>query len=286
MKIAVTGANGLFGHGLVQVFREAHTVFPLTRSEADLTQIDQVRRALLPIKPDVVIHTAGIPDPDVCEQEPDRAFEANVLATRNVVAIAKELGSSVAQISTDAVFDGTKTTPYTEADRPNPISVYGKTKLLAESEVASLQRYWIFRISVLFGPGKDNFVSKGLRTLNSGRTCTVAADQVGSATYSLDAAQTILQVMASGNVGLFHISNQGACSRLELAQRAAIIAGLPPDRVVGKPLAEMGRPAPRPKYAVMEMTALRLSGISPPRSWQTALAEYVNTYMLPLTSSY
>lgn len=283
MKIAVTGANGLFGHGLVQVFREGHTLFPLTRTEADLTQLDQVRRALMVIKPDAVIHAAGIPDPDVCEREADRAFEANVVATRNVVAIARDFGSTVAQISTDAVFDGTKTTPYTEADRPNPISVYGKTKLLAESEVASLEKYWIFRISVLFGPGKDNFVNKGLRTIESGGTYTVAADQVGSTTYSLDAAQTILQVMASGNIGLFHISNQGACSRLELAQQAAIIAGLPPDRVVGKPLAEMGRPAPRAKYAVMEMNALKQAGISPPRSWQTALAEYVKTYLLPLT---
>lgn len=280
MKVAITGANGLFGHGLVQVFREAYTVYPLTRSEADLTQLDQVRRALMPIKPDAVIHTAGIPDPDVCEREPNRAFEANVLATRNVVSIAKELGSPVAHISTDAVFDGTKTTPYTEEDRPNPISVYGKTKLQAESEVAILPRYWIFRISVLFGPGKDNSVSKGLRTIKNAGMYTVAADQVGSATYSLDAANIIKQLMASGSVGLFHLSNQGVCSRLELAQQAAILAGLPPDRVIGKPLAEMGRPAPRPKYAVMQMNALKGAGISPPRSWQTALAEYVKTLIL------
>lgn len=280
MKVAITGANGLFGHGLVQVFREAYTVYPLTRSEADLTQLDQVRRALMAIKPDAVIHTAGIPDPDVCELEPDRAFEANVVATRNVVSIAKELGSPVAHISTDAVFDGMKTTPYTEEDRPNPISVYGKTKLQAESEVASLRRYWIFRISVLFGPGKDNSVSKGLRTIKNGGTYTVASDQVGSATYSLDAANIIKQLMASGSVGLFHLSNQGVCSRLELAQQAAILAGLPPDRVIGKPLAEMGRPAPRPKYAVMQMNALKRAGISPPRSWHTALAEYVKTLIL------
>lgn len=280
MNVAITGANGLFGHGLVQVFREAHTVYPLTRSEADLTQLDQVRRALMAIKPDVMIHTAGIPDPDMCEREPNRAFEANVVATRNVVAVAKELGSPVAHISTDAVFDGTKTTPYTEEDRPNPISVYGKTKLQAESEVAILRRYWIFRISVLFGPGKDNSVSKGLRTIKSGGTYTVASDQVGSATYSLDAANIIKQLMASGSVGLFHLSNHGVCSRLELAQQAAILAGLPPDRVIGKPLAEMGRPAPRPKYAVMQMNALKRAGISPPRSWQTALAEYLKMLIL------
>ena len=283
MKIAVTGANGLFGRGLVQVFREAHSVYPLTRAEADLTHLDQARRALLAVSLDTVIHTAAIPDPDLCEREPDRAFQANVVATRNVVAIAKELGLSLAQISTDAVFDGTKTTPYTEEDKPNPISVYGKTKLLAEAEVATLQSYWIFRISVVFGPGKDNFVSKGLRTIKSGGTYTVAADQVGSATYSLDAAHTIMQVMAGGNVGLFHLSNQGVCSRLDLAQQAVICAGLPPDRVIGRPLAEMGRPAPRPKYAVMEMNALKRAGISPPRSWQAALTEYVNTYLLPLT---
>ena len=278
MKIAITGANGLFGHGLIQVISTRHKTLPMTRADADLTQLPDVRCFLLAARPDALIHTAAAPDPDVCEANPDFCFQANVLATRNVVDVARELAIPVAQISTDAVFDGSADSPRTESDPVNPLSVYGKTKLLAEQAVMQLERYWIFRVSVLFGPGKANFVSKGLQALRSGRPYTVAADQIGSATYTLDAAGKILEVMESDRFGLFHLCNTGVCSRFELMQQAATLAGLPTSNVVGKPLNEMGRIGPRPKYAVMEMKALKMAGIAPPRSWQAALADYLNTY--------
>src|ERR1700742_263488 len=275
MKIAITGANGLFGHGLVQVIAATHNVFPMTRAVADLTDIVAVRRALLAEKPDVLIHTAGIPDPDLCETDPERAFINNVLATRNVVAVARELAFPVAHISTDAVFDGSVNSPLIETDPVGPISVYGKTKLQAEQAVAALKQHWIFRVSVLFCPGKDNFVDKGLRALRQGGTYTVAADQLGSATYTLDAAGKMLELIESKKYGLFHLCNQGACSRLELARYAAELTNLPAENVIGKPMAEMNRKAPRPKYSVMQMQALADAGIVPPRHWKEALAEYV-----------
>src|SRR5580698_1571160 len=122
MKIAITGANGLFGCGLVQVIAAKHTVYPMTRATADLTDIAAVRQALTANKPDVLIHTAGIPDPDLCESEPERAFNNNVVATRNVVTVARELSFPVAHISTDAVFDGSASTPRVETDPVGPIS--------------------------------------------------------------------------------------------------------------------------------------------------------------------
>ena len=277
MRIAITGANGLLGHGLVQVIGAKHYVLPMTRAQADLTRLPEVRRALTAARPDALIHTAAAADPDRCEANPEYAFQANVVATRNVVEVAMELGVPVAHISTDAVFDGTADSPRTESDPTNPISVYGKTKLLAEHAVMQLERYWIFRISVLFGPGKPNFISKGLQAMESGGTYTVAADQVGSATYTLDAAGKMIEVMGSGHVGLFHLSNAGACSRFELMQRAAILAGLPTNNVVGKSLSEMGRIGPRPRYAVMEMKALKMAGIALPRDWKSALAEYMRS---------
>lgn len=275
MKIAITGANGLFGCGLVQVIEARHEIYPMTRATADLTDIDAVRRALTMERPDALIHTAGIPDPDLCESEPERAFNNNVVATRNVVIAARELAFSVAHISTDAVFDGSANTPRIETDAVGPVSVYGKTKLLAEEAVAGLDRHWIFRVSVLFGPGKDNFVDKGLRALRQGGPYTVASDQQGTATYTLDAASKILEVMESGRYGLFHLCNQGACTRLELARQVAILANLTAENIVGKPMAEMKRKAPRPEYSVMEMKALSNAGILPPRHWKDALAEYV-----------
>ncbi len=276
MKIAITGARGLFGHALVQVVGAVHSTLPMTRADADLTRLSDVRRILLGERPDALIHTAAAPDPDVCERNPEYAFEANVVATRNIVEVAKELAIPVAHISTDAVFDGSTESPRTESDPTNPISVYGETKLLAEQAVMQLERYWIFRVSVLFGPGKTNFIDKGLQALKSGRTYAVASDQVGTATYTLDAAAKVLEVMESNRVGLFHLCNTGVCSRLELMQQAAIFAGLPTGNLLGKPIVEMGRPGPRPKTVVMEMRALKTSGISLPRDWKAALAEYLS----------
>ena len=275
MNIAITGANGLFGHGLVRAIGANHTVYPMTRATADLTDPDAVRRAFVSNIPAVLIHTAGIPDPDLCESEPERAFNNNVVATRNIVAAAREFSFAVAHISTDSVFDGLAHSPRIETDPVGPLSVYGKTKLLAEQAVAGLDKHWIFRVSVLFGPGKENFVDKGLRILRMGNTYTVAADQMGSATYTLDAASKILEVIERGRFGLFHLCNQGACTRLELAQQAAILANLPGENVVGKPMTEMKRKAPRPAYSVMEMKGLADAGISLPRHWRDALKEYV-----------
>jgi dTDP-4-dehydrorhamnose reductase len=284
MKIAITGANGLFGLGLVRVCSGAHAVYPLTRAEADLTQVKEVRAVLHKIQPQVIIHPAGIPDLDTCETEPAKAFLVNVHGTRHVVDLARELGAAVAYISTDAVFDGSKRTPYLESDPTIPLTVYGRTKLRAEQIVRALPNHWIFRVSVLFGPGKTNFIEKGLRRIAAGGSYTVAADQFASATYTLDAAGKILEVVEAARYGLYHLSNSGACSRLDLARRAAEIAGLDPDKVVGVPSEQMSRPALRLKYAVMEMDALRRAGFSLPRPWPEALEDYVQALRLEVRS--
>jgi dTDP-4-dehydrorhamnose reductase len=218
MKVAITGATGLFGRGLVEIFSARHTVFPLTRADADITKVDEVRRVLAGLRPDVVVHPAGIPDPDICEADPEKAFLVNVEGTRHVVEAARELGAAVAQISTDAVYDGKKQVPYVESDPINPPSVYGKTKAQADQIVQTLPRYWIFRVPVLFGPGKTNFVEKGLRKLAAGEEYTVASDQIGNSLYTLDGARTIMEVVEMGSSGIYHLANQGACSRLNLAR--------------------------------------------------------------------
>jgi dTDP-4-dehydrorhamnose reductase len=277
MRVAITGAAGLFGHGLVRVFSGRHEVFPLTRSAADITDPEAVRAALRKIAPEIIVHPAGIPDLDICEADPARGFLVNYHGTRNIVEAARELHAAVAYISTDAVFDGRKHAPYTESDPTIPPTVYGRTKLRGEQVVKALPAHWIFRVSVLFGPGKGNFVEKGLRKIAAGGSYAVAVDQVGSATYTLDAAAKIMEVVETRRYGLYHLSNQGACSRYELALKAAQLAGLDPSRITGKPDAEMGRRAPRLKCAVMAMKALEQAGFSPPRPWQEALAEYVRS---------
>ena len=275
MKVAITGAAGLFGLGLVQVFSEHHEVVSLTRAHADITHAEEVRSVLAKAAPDVVVHPAGIPDLDICEADPAKGFLVNFHGARHVVEAARAMGAAVAYISTDAVFGGEKRTPYSETDLARPLTVYGRTKLRGEEVTRALPAHFIFRVSVLFGPGKTNFIEKGLRKIAAGENYEVAADQVGSATYTVDAARKIMEVVEARRYGLYHLSNQGACSRYDLARRAAELAGLDPARVIGKASAEMGRRAPRLKYAVMEMEALVDAGFALPRPWEEALADYV-----------
>jgi dTDP-4-dehydrorhamnose reductase len=162
-------------------------------------------------------------------------------------------------------------------DEPNPISVYGQTKFDAERTTQRLDRHWIFRVSVLFGPGKLNFIDKGLRKIANAEEYFVASDQIGCATYTLDAARIIEQVITSANYGVYHLSNQGQCSRLELARKAAEIAGVDANKVKGMPLEEMNRPGPRPKKTVLEMRALRDLGFGLPPHWEHALEEYIRS---------
>lgn len=277
MKVAITGAAGLMGHGLVQVFKARHEVFPLPRAEADITKFDDVRAILTKLKPNVVVHSAAIPDLDLCESDPAKAQAVNVDGTRHVVEAARLIGAEVAQISTDAVFDGKKQTPYNESDPPNPPTVYGRTKLQAEGIVQESPNHWIFRVSVLFGPGKTNFIKKGLDKIALGEDYVVASDQLGSATYTVDAAGKIMEVVEARRYGLYHLSNEGPCTRLELALLAVELAGLDKRRVVGKPDALMGRRAQRLKYAVMDMAALKGAGFALLRPWREAVAEYVGT---------
>jgi len=275
MRIAITGANGRLGNGLVRVFNERHSTLPLSHAECDITEAAKVRAVFAKNQVDTVFHAAAIPDLDICEADPDLAFRVNVEGTRNVVEAARELGASVAYISTDAVFDGEKRTPYIESDPANPQTVYGLTKFQAEEMVRTMPHHFVFRVPVLFGPGKDNFISKGLRKLTRGEEYEVASDQMGCTLYTLDGARKMMEVLESGRFGTYHLANTGACTRLELIRRAAALAGLGVEKIIGKPSAEMGRRARRLKYSVMEMRALRQEGIALPRRWEEALAEYL-----------
>jgi len=280
MRVAITGAAGLFGQGLVAAFSTRHVVLPLTHAEADITDAQAIAAALQRSRPDLIVHSAGIPDIDLSEADPATAFRVNYQGAANVADAARRLGVGLAHISTDAVFDGRSVIPYVETDPTGPITVYGRTKLQAEQAVKTLERYWIFRVPVLFGPGKINFVEKGLRKVSAGEEYKVASDQLGCATHTVDAGLKIMEVVESGRYGLYHLANQGTCTRFQLARMAAELAGLDPAKVIGVPDALLQRRAPRLKYSVMRMETLEREGFALPRSWQEALADYVQTVKL------
>ena len=280
MRVAITGAAGLFGQGLVAAFSTRHQVFPLTRAAADITDAEAIGAALERVGPDLIVHPAAIPGLALCDAAPALALRVNYQGTCHVAEAARRLGAGLVHISTDAVFDGRKVTPYVETDPTAPITVYGRTKLQAEQAVKTLERYWIFRVSVLFGPGKINFVEKGLRKLAAGEPYKVASDQLGCAAHTVDAGLKIMEVAESGRYGLYHLANQGGCTRFELARAAEELAGLDAEKVIGVPDALMQRRAPRLKYSVMDMQALRQAGFSLPRPWQEALADYIHALKL------
>lgn len=262
----------------MRVFSERHSVLPLSHADCDITDGAKVRAVFGNAQVQAVVHAAAIPSLDICEADPALAFRVNVEGTRNVVEAAREQGATVAYISSDAVFDGEKRTPYMESDPANPPTVYGRTKLRAEEAVQSLAEHFIFRVPVLFGPGKENFISKGLRKLANGERYEVASDQLGGALYTLDGARKMMEVMESSRFGTYHLANTGTCDRLELARRAAELAALDARGIIGKPSAEMGRRAKRLKYAVMEMRALQQAGFALPRPWEESLADYVRDW--------
>jgi dTDP-4-dehydrorhamnose reductase len=277
MRVAITGAAGLFGHGLVAAFSTRHEVLPLTRADADISVAAAIGAALERLRPNLIVHPAGIPDIDLCEADPDLAQRVNFQGAANVASAARRLGVGLIHISTDAVFDGKSTTPYVESDVTNPITVYGRTKLQAEQVVQTLEQFWIFRVPVLFGPGKTNFIEKGLRRIAAGEEYKVAIDQLGCAAHTVDAGLKIMEVAESGGFGIYHLANQGTCTRFELARLAAEVARVDSGKVIGVPDALMQRRAPRLKFSVMRMAALERAGFAPPRTWQDALADYIKT---------
>lgn len=287
MKVLITGTGGLLGHGLARVFAGRHDVRPVTRADADITDLAAVRACFGRWRPEIVIHPAAIPDIDECERNPALAQRVNVEGTRTVVQAAREIGAAIVHISTDAVFDGKKNSPYDIDDPVAPLSVYGRTKVEAERIVAAYPAHWILRIPLLFGPRaaghpSPDFVEKGLRLVAAGKQYIVASDQLGSALYTLDAGRAIEQLIlkstpSAPTFGLYHLSNAGSCTRYELARRAAEIAGLDASLVVGKPLAEMGPRAPRLRYAVMTLDSLAKVGVAPLRQWPLALEEFIHS---------
>ena len=277
MRIAVTGASGLLGQELIRTLKRVHVVLPLTRSDADITNPDVIFKRITEFQPNLVIHTAAMRDLDLCEKQPELARAVNIEGTKNTLQAAVACAADFAFISSDAVFSGRRSLPYSEDDVPRPCSVYGHTKLAAERIVAQWPRHFIFRISVLFGREKLNLIETILRTVATGRQYAAATDQIGSATYAPDAIRVIRSVTERHAYGLFHLCNPGEYSRFELASLAVSVARLAESGVVGRRRDEFDGAATRSEYSAMRMDRLLTLGIPLPQSVESALDQYIRT---------
>lgn len=275
MRVLVTGAGGQLGRDLVRAFGERHEVVACTRAELDLASRDSVLAAITSVRPDTVVHAGAWTDVDGCETDPDRAFRVNALGTRWVVEAARLGGARVIYISTDYVFDGTARVPYREWDPPNPLSVYGRSKLGGERELHAGDT--IVRTSWLCGAHGKNFVTTMLRLATERETVRVVDDQHGCPTFTADLAEAVRHLAVMRAPGVFHVTNQGATSWWGFARAIFAAAGHDPDRVVPIRTAELDppRPAPRPAWSVLDNAALRLADLPLLPDWHEPLERLV-----------
>ena len=231
-RVLITGAGGQLGTALAEVFPWADA---LGHGELDVSRE-------VPAGYDLILHAAAWTDVDGAESDPEGAETANVLGTRNVVAP----GVPVVYFSSDYVFDGAKTEPYVESDRPSPLGVYGRTKLAGEREVGA---GWIVRSSWLFGAAGHNFVRTMLRLAEKHDEVSVVDDQRASPTYVGYLAAAIPWVLDLP-YGIYHVAADGDCTWADFAEAIFAERGLP-TRVRRITTAELDRPAPRPAYSVL-----------------------------------
>jgi dTDP-4-dehydrorhamnose reductase len=274
--VLVTGAGGLLGG---QVSRHLHeqgvTVHACRRAELDVTDADAVTRVIQEVKPQAVVHCAAFTNVDACETEQDGAWAVNAQAPGYVARAAGEVGAEVVAISTDYVFDGRKGKSYTEEDKPNPIQVYGRSKLAGEEQVRwACERHYIVRSAWIYGPGGRNFFSRVPELLTAGESIRAVTDQTGSPTYAPDLALAIGVILGTQAYGTYHVTNAGACTFAEFCRRALDRRGAG-NSFEEVTQADLRRPAPRPANTALENRAWVDAGFDPLRAWQAAAAEFL-----------
>ncbi len=273
MRIAITGSTGQLGRALIEVLKEDE-VLPLSRPECDVTRLDSLMECLGKFRPDVVIHAAAFTNVDGCELEPEKAYAVNALGTRNVAVASLECGAAMVYISTNEVFDGTSSEPYWEFDRPNPVGVYGRSKLAGEQYVREiLSRFFIVRTAWLYYHGGNNFVTKIIRAADERGSLRVVTDEVSNPTYALDLAEAISRLIRTNFYGTYHFTNSGYCSRYDFARLILELSGrgdVPIEPITSREWVRVARP---PLFTPLRNFAGALIGITL-RPWQDALKAF------------
>ncbi|HEY8525534.1 MAG TPA: dTDP-4-dehydrorhamnose reductase [Acidimicrobiales bacterium] len=264
MKVLITGAGGQLGHDLVATCEAAgDEVIAAPRTALDVSDRDAAFGAICSTAPDVVIHAGAWTAVDACESDPDRALRVNALGTRHVAEACRRAGAHLLYVSTDYVFDGTKPDPYDEWDRPNPQSVYGRSKWAGEVEaLTGAPGSAVVRVSWVMGEHGHNMVKTVLKLADRPELAFVD-DQRGSPTFTADLAPALRRLVASRLPGVFHVTNQGAVTWYEFVRDVLESAGYDPGKVRPIKTEELDppRPAPRPANSVLDNAALRLSGM-------------------------
>jgi dTDP-4-dehydrorhamnose reductase len=280
LKVTVIGSTGQLGQDLMRVFGEDAAGF--THQDLDVTDQARVASAISSTQPDWVLNTAAFHRVDDCEINPTLTFAVNAVGALNVARAAADVGSGVVFYSTDYVFGGQdrkRGHPYEEGESPQPLSVYGTSKVAGEQLVMQANaRHLVVRSAGLYGTATSRkgwtFPELMLKKARTDGVIRVVTDQVLSPTFTADLAQKTKELIEQGAVGLFHLTNAGECSWFEFAQGALDLAGV---RARMEPIdtEQLQQRARRPSYSALTSARLEKIGSKPLRSWRDALSAYL-----------
>lgn len=280
MVVVVVGANGQLGQALQHIAVDYLTVqcHFFSSNEIDITQIATIEKVWLQLKPDFCINAAAYTAVDKAESETEKATLINVDGARNLATICQQFNTTLLHISTDFVFDGSKTTPYTESDTTNPQSVYGNTKRDGELAIINtMQAYFIIRTSWLYSQFGNNFMKTMLRLAHERTSLSVVDDQIGAPTHAIDLAAMLMTIIQSKSTayGIYHFSNQGSTSWYGFAQK---IFELNKVLIPLHPIATSQYPTPakRPHYSVLDVSKIESTFKVSIKNWDIALEQHTN----------
>ena len=244
----------------------------------DIADAFKVRKIFTHESPELVFHLAAATDVDRCETDPEWAHRVNTLGTENLALACRELNIPMVYVSTAEVFDGNKPTPYIEDDAPNPLNTYAMSKLEGERAVQKhLSKYFIVRTAWIVSGGKldKKFVGKILRLLETEKEIRAVEDKIGSPTFAQDLAKNMVELAESGQYGLYHMVNQGFCSRYEMAQEIIKILGIKDIKLVPVSSKAFPAPAKRGRSEALKNHKLSLLGLDHMPEWKVSLLDYL-----------
>ncbi len=277
-RVVVLGENTLIGKALVHALKEERVeVNAPIKDEVNIFELSSLNTYLDDIKPNCLINAFGYELIQDAEKNPDEAFRINRTLPFRLAKLLKEKNIFFITYSTDFVFDGKKDSPYTVEDKPNPKTVYGKSKLEGEKAIlnSGISNFLIIRTSLLFGPWQDNFVEDILEMIKDRKKLFMVHDKIASPTYSLDLAKYSISLMKKKAKGIFHLCNSGQASWCELAAQVVNIVG---SRCKIEPTTSDHSLASYPAYSVLDTSKFYQLTRIKPRSWIQALQEYLFYY--------
>jgi len=276
MRVLVTGAAGRLGSRVADVLRgQGHEAITADVPEFDIANFPSTRAWITAAQPDFVIHPAAWTDVDGCAREPDKAITINGLGAGNVAAVAAELGVPILYVSSNEVFDGTAARPYLEYDRTQPINPYGYSKWVGEQAVmAANPRHMIARTSWLFAHGGKNFIQSILNAAGAGKPLRVVVNEIACPTYNDDLAAALVKLMESGRPGIYHMVNEGYCSRYDFARYVLDRTGHTETPIERISTHAWARPSTPPEFSPLQNLAGKMIGVEL-RSWQGAVDAFL-----------